>query len=127
MCLTTVKEIVKKGYKVGEIINRKFVAYRDPMPVNEWLTADFITLYSDEDRKPYTGGFHIFTNKRDAKRYLAYLKKHYSSFANKWQLFECEYSGVLAEGTEKMIYADKDTYIKTIVATHMKIIHNPTV
>jgi hypothetical protein len=127
MCIMTVKEIIKKGYKVGELVNGKFSAYQDPMLINIWLTSNFIPLSSYEDKKEYISGFHIFTNKKDAKRYLAYLHKHYESFAYKWQLFECEYSGVLAEGTEKMIYADKDPYIKTIVAARMKIIHNPTV
>lgn len=82
MCLRTIEKQLmpdnrtKTGYKVFRITNRRGVHFEfdnsgndtcGPLVrKNRWLKARQESIYYDVDHE-YTTGFHIFTNKRDAK------------------------------------------------------------
>lgn len=113
MCLYKSKTLVHRGYKVGfQNKDGNFRAYRNSYPFNEWHTVcEDNNGIRDYLGQVYPKGFHIFVNFDDAKAY---------AYDIGFDLYECEYIGILAEGTE---YEGIDQYNNKLihVATMIKI------
>lgn len=129
MCLHTLNSEMSEttadnpgmGYKVGEIINGHFVSFfNTSVKFDTWLDATDEILYT-EDGTGYTSGFHIFTDKEGAIKYMLG-----TSFCT---IMRVLYYDVVAVGEQTVDYQydlDKHEMVeiqtKCVVARRMKII-----
>lgn len=147
MCLDIVfKDTVKpkKGYKVGkrvldESLNRfSFSFMRGDTPFDTWVISGLscaessgVHIVDDEYKRKQTAytyfpGFHILTSLEDAKVLLQKKKNDLACIypdyrlPYKYEIYECEYIGVLAEGFESW-NLDMKTPMRVDVAAMIKI------
>jgi hypothetical protein len=118
VCLDTIDKKTRKkvryGYKVFDIYYDKIEGTHysfdgcsfgnKPYELNKWYKSTDGLIYTEDD-KDYETGFHIFTNKKDAKKWQS---------VNCRVIFKVELKNIVASG--------KQESLKCVVAKEMRIL-----
>lgn len=141
MCLNVIIKGTNKpnkGYKVGYINEKgQFEAYEYGTPIEKWVVCSRHMFSEMADGIPHGGngsfsaspkgegfyipGFHIIKNLDDA---IAFRDNRGAGWGKVWEIFECEYIGILAEGFESENLGLKDP-IRIDIASHIYIHPTP--